>query len=179
MKEEINDELNILNSSLAGSKVGMPYNAPEGYFSELAEKALQTNEANGSNSLPTPTAMPYQVPPLYFDGLAKQVIEKAAPQKKKAILLSFTTIRWAAAAMLLVMVGTAVIVSLNRQNTGVYNVNSGVVVADRDIEAYFADNTRPEVALLPEITYLTATDVQAKEIIYYLDQTGWDTEYYN
>jgi hypothetical protein len=53
------------------------------------------------------------------------------------------------------------------------------VVADRDIEAYFADNTRPEVALLPDIAYITATDVQAKEIIYYLDQTGWDTEYYN
>jgi hypothetical protein len=81
--------------------------------------------------------------------------------------------------MLLVMVGTAVIVSMNRQSTGGYNVNSGVVVADRDIEAYFADNTRPEVALLPDIAYITATDVQAKEIIYYLDQTGWDTEYYN
>jgi hypothetical protein len=81
--------------------------------------------------------------------------------------------------MLLVMVGTAVIVSMNRQSTGVYSANSGVVVADRDIEAYFADNTRLEVALLPDITYLTATDVQAKEIIYYLDQTGWDTEYYN
>ena len=179
MKEEINDELNILNSSLAGSKVGMPYNVPEGYFSELAHKVLQTDEADGSNNIPMHTAMPYLVPPKYFDGLASQVIEKAAPQKKKAVLLSFTTIRWAAAAMLLVMVGTAVIVSMNRQRTGVYNVNSRVVVADRDIEAYFADNTRPEVALLPDITYLTSTDVQAKEIIYYLDQTGWDTEYYN
>ncbi len=179
MKEEINDELNILNSSLAGSKVGMPYNVPDGYFSGLAGNVLEASEADGSSSLPMHTAMPYQVPPLYFDGLAKQVIEKAAPQKKKAILLSFTTIRWTAAAMLLVMVGAAVVVSINKQSNGRYNAESDVVVADRDIEAYFADNTRPEVALLPEITYLTSTDVQAKEIIYYLDETGWDTEYYN
>ncbi len=105
MKEDINDELNILNSSLAGSRIGMPYNVPEGYFLGLAHKVLQTDEADGSNSLPIHTAMPYQVPPNYFDGLSSQVIEKAAPQKKKGLLLSFTTIRWAAAAMLLVMVG--------------------------------------------------------------------------
>ncbi len=179
MKEDINDELNILNSSLAGSRIGMPYNVPEGYFLGLAHKVLQTDEADGSNSLPIHTAMPYQVPPNYFDGLSSQVIEKAAPQKKKGLLLSFTTIRWAAAAMLLVMVGAAVVVSMNKQSNDIYNAESVVVVADRDIEVYFADNTRPDAAMLPDISYLNYTDVQAKDIIYYLDETGWDTEYYN
>lgn len=179
MREEINDELNILNSSLAGSKVGMPYNIPEGYFAGLADKVLQANEADGSNSLPKPTAMPYMVPPLYFDGLANQVIEKAVPQKKKGVLLSFSTIRWAAAAMLLVMVGAAVTVSMNRQSNGIYNAESIIVVADRDIEVFFADNIRPDAAMVPDISYLSHTDMQAKDIIFYLDETGWDTEYYN
>ncbi len=179
MKEEINDELNILNSSLAGSKVGMPYNVPQGYFSDLAQNVLSNTEIGSSNSLPIYKDMPHQVPSSYFDGLAKEVTSKVAP-KKEVRLLSFTTIRWAAAAMLLMMVGAAITVSLQRQNEGKNKAEVAFVVADRDIEAYFADNAKPEMTSLPDISDLTnTTEVEPKEIIYYLDQTGWDTEYYN
>lgn len=179
MKEEINNELKILNSSLAGSKVGIPYNIPDGYFLGLAHKVLKADETDDTNSLPPLKAMPYQVPPKYFDEIVNQVINKAAPQKRKGLLLSFGTIRWAAAAMLLLMVGAAVIVSMNRQSNGMYNAESAVVVADKDIEVYFADNNRPDATLLPDISYHSHKDIQAKDIISYLDETGWDTEYYN
>ncbi len=179
MKEEINDELNTLNSRLTGIKVGMPYSVPQEYFSDLAQNVMHKAEANGSNSLPIHKDMPYKVPSLYFDGLAKEVTSKVAP-KKNARLLSFTAIRWAAAAMLLMMIGAAIIVSLQRQNAGLHNADVAIIVADRDIEAYFADNNRPDLNTLPDITYLSSTtEVDPKDIIYYLDQTGWDTEYYN
>lgn len=179
MKEEVYEELNLLNSSLAGSKIDMPYRVPSEYFDANAQSLSHATKVGINYGLPIHKNMPYQVPDLYFDSLAQKVIDKAE-KKKKAVLLSFATIRWAAAATLFIMVGAAIAVSIQRQNYGSQQTFAEVKVADRDIEAYFADNVKPDMVNLPDVSYLdNTTEVALKEIIYYLDQTGWDTEYYN
>lgn len=174
MKEDKNEELNELKSSLTGSNVGMPYTVPDGYFSDLTSRIMQKENAEGDNNLPTAKDMPFSLPSNYFDELTKEVIGKTTPQKKKGVLVSFATMRWAAAAMLLLMVGTAV----TRLHITESTTDAIAVIADKDIEAYVADNYRADIGKLPAASYAGNVDVQIGDIIAYLDETGWDTEYY-
>lgn len=176
MKLDKNEELNELKSSLTGSNISLPYTVPDRYFSDLNSRIMQ-NEMAERNSMPVIKEMPYSVPCNYFDGLAKQVIKKTSSKKKKGVLVSFAAIRWAAAAMLLLMVGAAV-TRLHTTNSTNSTTDAIAVLADNDIEAYVADNYRADIGRLTDASYLGDADVQMGDIIAYLDETGWDTEYY-
>lgn len=101
-KNEILQELNELASPLAGLPHGMPYAVPDGYFNNLGQgvfRVVQTSD----------------VPTGYFEGLpaamlhaakAVHVFSPVIPAKKAARIIALPVRRWAAAAVLLVSLGT-------------------------------------------------------------------------
>lgn len=174
MKQEIKEELKEIGSSLADVQAGMPYAVPEGYFAAFAAGVDELVAAD--DNIIIGKSLPYNVPGNYFDSLPKQIAESVTKEKPKGIVISFRQLRWAAAAVLFIAIGLG---SYN-MFTGAGNVGKDGLLAsvpDKDIREYLVYDHAGMVKTVNNDA-LEKIDLDRKEIIAYLDETGWGTDSY-
>jgi hypothetical protein len=160
----------------------MPYTVPAGYFNNLAADIVSCTSAEDFSSLQSKN-LPLPVPVGYFDTLPGKMLAAAKatePQKKisKTIPLAnrhiFQQLRWAAAAVLLIGIGF-----------GSYNVffrspldkvdNMLASVPGNDIHDYLQHSYRVEdVDRIIGNTDVNNLQLDNKDIVQYLNETGWD-----
>jgi|GEM_PF-875336 len=179
MDNEVNNELRGMGSYLHEHR-NNPFQVPEGYFDSFSDRianaAAQQNDEVAVAGLPR-IDIPWQVPSGYFDSFPERVKAQVLLQKKKGILISFTSLRWAAAAMLVVMIGAAASYRIFDAQIKPAASGSGWLasVKDEDIVEYlgYAANTNGSVQ-----GNLGVLDVGNDDIVSFLDETGWDETLY-
>ncbi len=175
MEQEIANELTEIGSSLGSVPREMPYAVPEGYATHLEERMRDLVSAESGSHAGLPKEMPYTAPEGYFDRLPQTVVEQTVNKRPRGVLISFTQLRWAAAAVLFVAVGLGAYDMMNNISHPADGLLSSV--ADREIREYLAYNYHTPAA--PPATHndlLDNMDIDTKDIITYLDDTGWDLD---
>lgn len=164
-----------MGSSLADAHVSIPFEVPQGYFA-TAERTIIGKALQEESELSLPVVTnPYAAPKGYFDSLPSRIEQRLPQTKKKGILISFRQVRWAAAAVLLVMIGVGGY-SVYRTPGGTDSGSWGMLasVADGDIQEYLGPNYLAEAQ--SSSTTVERMDVPTADIVDYLDETGWDNE---
>lgn len=174
MREEINTELRELGSSLADKHILTPFTVPQGYFA-AAEQTIVNRALDDVPEIQLPAiGTPYDAPPQYFDNLPGRIQQRLPKTPKKGLLITFRQVRWAAAAMLFIMVGVG---GYNmfynqaspRERYG-YEILSSV--PDGDIQDYLGDTYLAEA----KDNTIDKMDIPSSDIVDFLDETGWDNE---
>ena len=182
MKEEIKQELGEAGSSLAGKQIPMPYVLPDGYFANF-EKTLRSNitEEDATTALHTLAGktLPYHVPGNYFEHLPQQLLKKNERGSQRGIRITFNQLRWAAAAVVLIVISVGTY-NIYMPSAGKMNTDKVMLasVNDQEIQQYLANVAGTNVQLNNDDSYPDIAEINTKDIISYLDQTGWDMEYY-
>lgn len=172
MNEEINNELSEMGSSLAGHRVAMPYTAPAAYFGHTADMAEGIMAAHAGEAVIPASVQPYSVPVGYFDALPGKVLQRASGNERRGGIFSFAQLRWAAAAVVLLMVGAGIWASLNNEVPAPANILLADV-ADREIQEYLVlSGIGAETEMRAAVT-AQEVNVDPRDIITYLDETGW------
>jgi hypothetical protein len=85
-RNNILQELQDLDSSLAANLPGNPYTVPEGYFDTLSERVLAMIRSGYQPGFldTTSKVTPYEVPAGYFEGLSKQMLQIVGSKKNVA-----------------------------------------------------------------------------------------------
>jgi len=179
-ENEIVQELESMGSTLTGLSRKTPYVVANDYFKVLPEAILaKTIEASLADVISK--GNPFEVPTGYFDQLPQQLLSKVAFQQEQhpPKVISFgnniwKSIRWAAAAVLLLTAGFGTLQMLNSENSVEQKLAS--LPADAVIE-YVQDNRSGfDVApadLVLETGHLATTQLTEEEITLYLDEMGW------
>jgi hypothetical protein len=151
----------------------MPYAVPQGYFEALANeitvKAARANLSKG---------VPLDVPVGYFETFPQQMLQaakasepKLIPLKRRSLLLS---IKWAAAAILVIGIGLGSYRAFF--NSGDLNSTEHMLssVPSTEIQDYLQHNYRVDVDRLVANNSVNNMNLDNKDIIQYLNETGWD-----
>ncbi len=156
----------------------MPYELPAGYFDALADSVLaQVKEP----ALPFTKELPYAVPSGYFDKLPEDVLSKVKLYNtdKTFVFPVWKTIRWAAAAMLLLGAGFGLYTYMN--NTTSPDVHEQLAMLSKDSISAYVDMHIDEFELETIASALEAGDVSTltdklsdEEIERYLNETDWE-----
>lgn len=173
MNEEINKELSELGSSLAGNKVAVPFAVPEGYFDMAPEKAAEIMGTHTAEAVIPASQHPYSVPEGYFDALPGKVLQKVGSHKRRGGTFSFAQLRWAAAAILLLIAGAGIWAALSNNTAGPANTLLADV-GDRDIQEYLVQSGAEAEVEMGNAVAAEQVNVDARDIITYLDETGWE-----
>jgi hypothetical protein len=174
------NELGVPDITPVWSKA-MPYVVPVGYFEELTGKIVAAATAENI-TFGMAKEMPFNAPAGYFEIFPAQVLSAAKatePVKKQTKTIPFggnnlfRTIRWAAAAVLLLGIGF-----------GSYNILFNEQQADHDrilasvpndvIHDYLAHTYRLDIDRIVNNTDINSLDIDNKDIVQYLNETGWD-----
>ncbi len=173
MNEEINKELSEWGSSLAGHKVAVPYAVPEGYFGHAAAMAVEIMGEHTADAVIPASQQPYSVPAGYFDALPGKVLQRAGSNKRKGGAFSFVQLRWAAAAIVLLMAGAGIWAALNNNNVATATTFLADV-GDKEIREYLAESGSGVAMNMSAAVAVEQVNVDARDIISYLDETGWE-----
>ncbi len=161
----------------------MPHTVPSGYFEGLAGNVMAAvhSEQSAEPELSYSKAMPYHVPAGYFEALPIQMRHaalRAAPMKKTATIIplrnTFKQVRWAAAAVLLVCIGFGGYISFF---SGGPQSGTEVMLAsvpNEEIHDYLQHSYLLYVDQVLNNTDINKIQVDSKDIIQYLNETGWD-----
>ena len=166
----IND-INTADDALVWGKT-MPFEVPQGYFETAAtDMALMAMGEGIATALPK--AMPLAAPAGYFDALPAKMLHAAkATELPKQQKLSFRNIRWAAAAMVILSIGIGAYEFPNQQQNAPDNILASV--SNNDIHDYLQQSYRLDVDRIISNTDINNMQVDNKEIVQYLNETGWD-----
>ncbi len=178
MKEEIKYELSELGSSLAGQRVVMPYSAPDGYFDGLSGRlnSCIADEFEQDNGLGLSKELPYRAPEGYFDALPGRILEKAGRSKQRGFAITFRQLRWAAAAVLVVAIGLGAVNLMQEGNATMTKDGLLANVGDKEIREYLVSIYHAPAKGATGSAYLEGIDVDTRDIVAYLDETGWNLD---
>lgn len=162
-------------SFMPGGSKKMPYHVPAAYFDQLPASIVSAVAADISNL--TKNA-PFEVPYGYFDQLPSQVLKaakstdsaKAAPVKYNL----FGRIQWAAAAILVLFIGIGAYITFS----GRYlqdNENILASLTNNEIHDYIQITYRMDIDKVIGDNEINNLQLDKKEIIEYLNETGWDS----
>lgn len=170
-ENEILKELQEMQSPLAGMPREMPYAVPDGYFTVARENLV----AAIGTSLVQKHDMPYTAPEGYFDTLPGNILSAArAAGKPKAIGrgISLRRMQWLNAAVLALVISIGGYMALNSR---IDNSPEGklATVPSTAIKEYVEHRYGPEVPATGDAD-IARLKLNNKEIISYLDETGWE-----
>jgi hypothetical protein len=132
-QNDISEELKAIGSPiLAALSSEMPYQVPNNYFQELPIYITDCIKAENESyiQLPASSVTPFSVPEHYFDSLADNILATIKSQKeqttsKKTVpftsSVQWNNIRWAAAAILLIMLGITASIRYSLSTSSVDN----------------------------------------------------------
>ena len=150
----------------------MPFDVPQGYFETVATDMALIAMGDGIAAA-MPKDMPLTVPIGYFDALPAKMLQTAkATESPKQQELSFRNIRWAAAAMVILSIGVAAYDFSGQQQNAPDNILASV--SSNDIHDYVQQSYRLDVDRIMSNTDINSMQVDNKEIVQYLNETGWD-----
>ena len=174
---EVIKQINEPEAIPAWSKT-MPYNIPAGYFETLPDDILaNVNSGNAFPGLSQETF--FTVPAGYFEALPAQILKAAkasdnAKKETKIIPLkrtfTLTSVKWAAAAILLICVSLGGFFFLQQSPNPERMLAS---VPSNEIHDYLQHTYRIDVDKVVN-NDLSNLQLDNKEIIQYLNETGWD-----
>jgi len=172
-------ELNVPDTVPAWGKK-QAFAVPAGYFESLTENISAAIAADITAALPK--GQPQQVPAGYFEALPAQLLAAAKasePVKKQGKLIplrrqkSGNPIRWAAAAVLLMCIGLGSYETFySRQQANPENMLASV--NSNDIQDYLQGTYRIDVDHILANKDVSNLQVDNKDIVEYLNETGWD-----
>jgi hypothetical protein len=164
----------------------MPYDIPAGYFDTLPEKML-FGALESDQVADLPKSMPFAAPAGYFDNLPQQILQAArdadAPVKPKTRTISLgKSLRWAAAAILLLGIGITSYQTLMPGNPSTEQAISAL--PSNVLNEYVSQNP---VGLETELNYSLSLasnikgldQLKEEDIEIYLEETGWDESLIN
>ena len=169
-----------------GDEVAVPgwskaavYSTPQGYFEGLTENIITAVKADHINSISS-REMPFSIPAGYFDMLPVQMLQAAKntePIKKITTRIplgrnSFRQIRWAAAAVLLICIGFGGYETFLTQSDNTESMLAAV--PSNEIHDYLQHTYIFDVNRIVDNTTVNNIEVDNKDIIQYLNETGWD-----
>jgi hypothetical protein len=160
----------------------MPYDVPQGYFENLPAQMLAL--AGEEPQLSLPKTMPFEVPQGYFESLPQHILEEARKTGKTTKVIPIPlgkkigrSIRWAAAAVLLLTISIGSYRMLNPAIT--LNPEQKLAqLPENEISEYIVQNIDEFDMDLLENNIASANSIQSlsdEDIIDYLDETGWNT----
>lgn len=140
-RENILTELLAIAPKLAQIQAGHPYKVPENYFERLEVtiiqrvRALEAPDPASELEILSPLLgglnkkMPFSSPPGYFDTLEKSIVtgDKKAPGKVMAMSAPGRIFRFAAAAVIVGLIATALLLYVNQPPV---NPHSSLAVVD-------------------------------------------------
>ena len=182
-KKDIQDELSSMGSSLAGMRHTDPRTVPEGYFRQLEADVLalvkeDSQIAKASRNIAMPQA---DLPEGYFAQVPDTMLqvmknsEVDAQPAKKASRIYLRPIKWAAAAAVVIAVGVGAYQYKNRDtDPGDYKLLAAV--PNNELRDYLQNSYNVDVdRVVLNNSTLINMKLDSKDIISYLDETGWDT----
>ena len=184
MKEanEILQELKEMDSPLAAMSREMPFSLPADYFGQLSDNLLTI--AFDDSELPKylKTQNPFTVPAGYFDSFAANMkaaavatdVPAAVPvtAKPQTIALSFRQVKWAAAAILITFISFGGYMMFTGGNGSTEKMLSSI--PRTDINEYMRHTYDLNTEKIINHQDLDIQNVDSKDIVQYLDETGWD-----
>ncbi len=176
--DNIQQELNSMGSSLAGLPRQIPYAVPAGYFNQLADNIVAKARMQ-EDALPDfGRQMPYEVPADYFAALPEMVLEMAkadgqAGVKKPQTILFVPRLRWAAAAVLAIVIGVGTVMVFST-HTQTASDSLLAAVPKNEISAYIKHSYGFDAARVVNSNQFNNLNVDYKDIEAYLNETGWD-----
>ncbi len=159
----------------------MPFHIPAGYFEDLTGKIVAAAN-NIEITAVMPKEIPFKTPPGYFERLPAQLLIAAkatdiAPKTAKVIPLKkinvYRSIQWAAAAIFIIFIGIGSYITFFSEGT-YYPEKVLASVPNTDIHDYLQHTYRMDVDNAVGNDDLKNLQLDNKEIIQYLDETGWD-----
>ncbi len=155
----------------------LPYTTPEGYFEQLPGKGISA--AMAETPLAAPARMPFSTPQGYFEQLPLQMLAAAKAQELPATTGKRRRLpmpaRWAAAAILVLGIGISayrMFYGVPVQETPTEHILAAVQT--RELEEYLDGNYRVDMEVMEKNDDVNKMKLDEKEIIKYLDETGWD-----
>jgi len=177
------DALNIVsgayNADLTpGWSKAQIFTTPQGYFENITS-AIVASAIAGNSPSALSKETPFAVPSGYFDTLPAQILaaaKQAQPVKKHMHIplgqQSFRGIRWAAAAVMLICIGFGGYLTFNTQTDQTDKMLSSV--PNTDIQDYLHNTYVFDVPRIINNDDINTIGVDNKDIIQYLNETGWD-----
>jgi len=165
-----------MGSRLAEKAIKVPYTVPGGYFTGLNDVLAEIVAGKETTGQLPYTEVPYTVPAHYFDALPGLLAEKVEKKKKRGILITFGQLRWAAAAVVFLTIGLGSYNMIQGNSTAAKDVFLSNI-ADNEIQEYLAATSghiHPEKSA--NDACLEKANVDSKDIIAYLDETGWQLD---
>ena len=153
----------------------MPFSVPSSYFEQFADKIVTA----AKEAPHTGKALPFAAPPGYFEALPGQVLAaaKATENKKQSKLIPLGRIawyrQWAAAAVILFVIGLGSFGFFYNQNAHTPE-KMLATVPGADIQDYLQHTYRFDVDRIVTTNPVSNLPVDNKEIIEYLNESGWD-----
>lgn len=162
-----------------GWSKAMPYHIPEEYFDELTNHIITAVKTENIRSVSS-TGMPFDVPAGYFEHMPGKMLHAAKkthplPKQTTHIPLgrnTFRQIRWAAAAVLLICIGFGGYMAFFMPSGNTENILASV--PNNEIQDYLQHTYILDVNRIISNEDVNNIQVDNKDIIQYLDETGWD-----
>ncbi len=171
--------MKLLNEADAapGWEKGMPFEVPAGYFDTLPGDILAHARMAGQSK-----EMPFGLPDGYFDALPGKVLDatrKDDKPKTRIIPLGgstlFRQLRWVAAAVVIMGISIG---SYRTLFTSTHEPESAdqilAAIPSNELKDYVQGTYRIDVDQIENSTDVTALQLDNKEIVEYLNETGWD-----
>jgi hypothetical protein len=158
----------------------MTQSVPQGYFENLADNILSAVKAESIMGISS-KKMPFNVPAGYFEALPAQMLhiaKRAGGMKKETTRIplvrhnSFRQIRWAAAAVLLICIGFGGYETFYIQPDNTEKMLASV--PNNEIQDYLQHTYVFDVNRVVSNEDINNIEVDNKDIIQYLNETGWD-----
>lgn len=168
----------------------MPFEVPAAYFSQLPDAVLDTVLGDTGLLSKKPS---FEVPEQYFEQFAGTLLDKIKaeeqpaekPKTKVIPLLTRKSVRWAAAAAVVIAIGLGAYPLLNRDTTttAASAEHSLANVSPRAISDYMQNNLDDfdREMMIENAAALALSDqsdqvpgVDRKDIVDYLDENGWN-----
>lgn len=170
----IQEELRELDSPLADMPRAMPYSTPDGYFAQFAAN-IHSIASQHIDLSDNQIAMPYEVPAGYFGQLPGQVLaavykEEIADKKRVAFA---PRIQWATAAVLALIISFGGYISFSSHRYSRSEQMLSAVPASA-INDYMGTRYGLDAAKVVNEHIFEHMQVENKDIIAYLNETGWE-----
>jgi len=158
----------------------LPYRVPVHYFESLTEDIVAAVVA--SDFRPVGKGIPFATPVGYFDSLPASMLIAAKASdvvaKPRVIALKYNqfqkAIKWAAAAMVVLGIGLG---SMKMYFNSTVNTNPEQILASvpgNEIQDYLQHTYRFDIDKTIDNSDINNMQVDTKDIVQYLDETGWD-----
>jgi len=158
----------------------LPYAIPNNYFEELTADVINKVAAEFPRNLAKET--PFHAPAGYFESLPEKMLEAVkadeAGKKTKQIPLKpnypFVPVRWAAAVVIFVCISMGAYMTFFANNHTNSSDKILASIPDSELQDYFQHTYRMDADMIVSNNEISNMPLENKDIIQYLNETGWD-----